>query len=147
MQEAPELLIALAWLESHSGTTSLLSLAVAVLSGLFMPSTWRRILASIFAGLSGFAFLPYDPNHWKIWSAKAFALAVVFIIAYWGVIQHYRSWRASRQLQLTQPSGTFETIVDRVSRIPGDSNVRVQLSTDQGTLTITKKPVQLKKDS
>jgi hypothetical protein len=46
-----------------------------------------------------------------------------------------------------QPSGTFESIVDSVSRFPGDSNVSVKVSTSQGTLSVTKKPVDRPKES
>ncbi len=139
-----DLLTVLAWLDSHSGTISMISLALALLGALFKPSTWRKLVASGFAALAGVGFLPYDPSNWKLWSVKACVLAVMFICGYWWLVEKYHRWRAGRRSSATQPSGTFETIVETVGRIPGDSNVRVQLSTTQGTLTVTKKPADRK---
>jgi hypothetical protein len=144
MREWTDLSTVLTWMDKHSGTISMISLALALLGALFKPSTWRKVVASGFAALAGIGFLPYDPSNWKLWSVKACALALVFICGYWWLVEKCHSWRAGRRSSATQPSGTFETIVETVGRIPGDSNVRVQLSTDQETLTITKRPVDKK---
>ena len=139
-----DLLTALAWMDKHSGTISVISLALAILSALFKPSTWRGVVASVLAALAGIALLPYSPSNWKAWAVKAFVVGVVFICGYWWLVERYRRWRAGRNAYFKQSSGTFEAIVETVRSYPGDSNVRVQLSTDQGTLTVTKKPADRK---
>jgi len=127
-----------AWLENHSGTTSLIALIFAVVSALFKPTTWRRVVASILAGLVGFLFLSYDATHLLIWVIKSATLALVFIFAFWWIVGRARSWLTSKNPLPAQPSGTFETIVDTVTRIKGDSNISVRFSSDQGTLTVTR---------
>ncbi|SRR6266851_3750351 len=135
-----------AWLETHSGATSLVALIFAVLSALFRPRIWRRVLASVLAGSVGLLFLPYDAKNLKSWIARALLLACVFACAFWWLVGRYDAWRASRSPLRAQPSGTFESIVDSVGRFPGDSNVSVKVATDQGTLSVTKRPVDRQKE-
>jgi hypothetical protein len=137
---------ALAWLETHSGAISLIALIFAALSALFKPATWRRVVATILAGLVGLLFLPYDAGDPKIWGVRALLLACVFACAFWWLVGRYNAWRASRSPLPAQPSGTFESIVDSVRRFPGDSNVSVRVSTSQGILSVTKKPVDRPKE-
>jgi hypothetical protein len=134
------------WLETHSGAISLIALIFAVLSALFKPAIWRRVVATILAGLVGLLFLPYDTNSPKIWGARALLLACVFACAFWWLVGRYHAWRTTRTPLPAQPSGTFESIVDSVRRFPGDSNVSVRVATSEGTLSITKKPVDRPKE-
>ncbi len=135
----------LTWIECHSGLTSLIALIFAVLSALFKPSTWRRVVSSFLAGFVGFLFLPYDADNVGHWIFKALILAVVFIFAFWWILGRYQAWRIAGSPLLAQPSGTFETIVDTVRRFPAGSNVSVRMSSTQGTLTITKTTVDTNK--
>jgi hypothetical protein len=132
------ILFVLAWLENHSGTTSLVALVFAVLSALFKPPTWRRVVASILAGLVGFLFLPYDANDLMVWGLKATILGFVFICAFWWIVNRFHAWRSAENVLPGQPSGTFEAIVDSVTHFKGNSDVSVQLSSAQGTLTVTR---------
>src|SRR5260370_1486875 len=112
-----DLLTVLTWLDSHSGTISMISLALALLGALFKLSTWRRLVASGLVALAGIGFLPYDPSNWKLWSVKAFVLAAVFICGYLWLLEKYQGWLTGRRSSAAQPSGTFETIIKTVGRI------------------------------
>ena len=136
------------WLESHSGLTSFVSLAVSLVSALFKPSTWRRVLATILASSAAFLFLPYEPANKNVWIVKSLFLAFVFNCAVWWIAARFREWRSSGSPLPSQPGRTFQTVVDSVNRTiaeSGDSDVRARLSTDAGTYTITKTAGQKKK--
>ncbi len=134
----------LSWVEQHSGLVFLASLIIAILSALFSPPVWRRVLASVFIGSIGVLFLPYDGAHVAMWMAKSFVVAVVFAFAFWWVVERLHNWRAKQKPVPLQPSGTLEATAETVSRIivgdSGHSKLRVRLSTNAGTFTITKHP-------
>jgi hypothetical protein len=139
----------LAWFESHSGTTSFISLILAILSALFKPAIWRKLVASTLVGLTGFLFLPYNPANNTLWIAKASFLALAFIFAFWWLLERLHSLRGRLRPQPIQPPGTFETAVEAVTEViaqSGDSAISTRLSTDAGTFTFTKRPIE-KKDS
>ena len=138
------MLSGLVWLVNHSGLTSLVALILAVLSALFDPPTWRRVMASLLVALGGMLFLPYRASDPISWSARATVLAVAFVFAFWYIVGRYNAWRVARNPLPAQPSGTFEAIVDSVRRFKGNSNVSVHISTTQGTMSITKTATEKK---